>query len=332
MEKNLFKYSHTFTLESGEEFSNLEIAYTTHGRLNSDKSNVVWVFHALTANQNPFEWWPGLFGSKDYFNDNNFFIVCANVIGGCDGSTGPTNVAGEKFRNGNFPLLTIRDIANAHELLQTHLGVEKIKIAIGGSFGGYQALELAYDNPNIKHLILVASGAVETPWNIAIHQTQRLAMEGDGNFNISKDDFQKGLIAARGIGLLTYRTSETFIKTQPREENQIHDFSASSYIKYQGEKLQKRFSPWAYYKLTQTLDTHDVGRNRHGIKTALKTITAKTLAIGIKEDLLTKSSEVKIMADAIPNSTFIEISSRYGHDGFLIETDQLTQIIKQFLN
>jgi len=191
---------------------------------------------------------------------------------------------------------------------------------------------LAYDNPNIEHLIIIAAGAIETPWNIAIHQTQRLAMEADANFDVAKYEFKKGLIAARGIGLLTYRTSDTFVTAQPRKENQIKDFAAASYINYQGEKLQKRFSPWTYYKLTQTLDTHDLGRNRNGLKPAIKTITAKTLAIGIKEDILTKSSEVKSLADAIPNSTFKEISSPYGHDGFLLETKQLTQIINQFLN
>lgn len=332
MKNSTFQYRQPFDLESGVQLNGLDISYTTYGKLNQQKDNVVWVFHALTANQNPFEWWPGLFGNNDYFNDKEYFIVCANVIGGCYGSTGPANISESAFENGNFPLITVRDIARANRLIQDHLNISKIKIAIGGSFGGYQALEFAYDNPEIDHLIIVAAGAIETPWNIAIHQAQRLAMQADANFDIANDSFSNGLIAARGIGMLTYRTSGTFVKTQPRKQDQIESFAAASYIQYQGEKLQKRFSPWTYYKLTQTLDTHDIGRHRNGLSSALKKIKAKTLAIGIKEDILSQSSEVSKMANEIPKGTFKEISSDYGHDGFLLETKQLTQIINQFLN
>ena len=331
MTNTVYTYEKEFILESGKVLSNVQIAYATFGELNDKKNNVVWVFHALTANQNPLEWWPGLFGEQDFFNTQEHFIVCANVLGGCYGSTGPSTSKDEKSRFGKFPLLTIRDIIKAHQLLQNHLGINSIKIAIGGSFGGYQALEFAYDNLSLENLIIIAAGATETPWNIAIHETQRLAMEADGNFNDENDAFAQGLIAARGIGLLTYRTSETFVKTQPRLTNQMEDFAAASYIQYQGKKLQKRFSPWSYYKLTQTLDTHDVGRDRESLENALSKVSARTLVIGISEDMLTKAKEVKHMASLIPNCTYEEISSTYGHDGFLIETKQITQLIKQFL-
>jgi homoserine O-acetyltransferase len=332
MTSDIYTYKNEFLLESGGSLPGIQIAYTTHGKINQDQSNVIWVFHALTANQNPFEWWPGLFGDDYLFNAQEHFIVCANVLGGCNGSTGPISIENENLKNGQFPQLTIRDIVKGHELLQQYLGITKIKVAIGGSFGGYQALEMAYNNSSIENLIIIAAGAIETPWNIAIHETQRLAMEADGNFSNEADNFNKGLIAARGIGLLTYRTSATFVKTQARLTNQLGDFAVASYIRYQGEKLEKRFSPWTYYKLTQTLDTHDLGRNRGGIEVALNSISAKTLAIGISEDLLTKATEVEKIVASVPNAAYREISSPYGHDGFLLETKQLTQIIKQFLN
>ena len=332
MTNAIYTYEKEFILESGKNLSNVDIAYTTFGNLNKSKNNVVWVFHALTANQNPLEWWPGLFGENDFFNTQDYFIVCANVLGGCYGSTGPSTTKDKDNHLGDFPLLTIRDIVRGHQMLQKYLGINSIKIAIGGSFGGYQALEFAYGNSSLENLIIIAAGAIETPWNIAIHEAQRLAMEADGKFNREKDEFIKGLIAARGIGLLTYRTPAAFVKTQPRLENQIDEFAAASYIKYQGEKLQKRFSPWTYYKLTQTLDTHDIGRNRDGCDAALKQISARTLAIGITEDALAKADEVHRMASKIPNALYKEISSTYGHDGFLLETKQITQIIKQFIN
>ncbi len=333
MESKTFKYSQNFELESGVKLPSLEIGYTTFGALNEDKSNVVWVFHALTANQNPLEWWPGLFGNEDFFNPNEYFIVCANVLGGCYGSTGPASQhLPVDFQNGYFPLITIRDIVKAHQILQNHLEIEKVHIAIGGSFGGYQAIEFAKNNQQLSNLILIATAAVETPWNIAIHETQRQAIRTDANFDASNDKAFKGLETARGIGMLTYRTPDSFRIQQPRSKNQITDFKSSSYVRYQGEKLAKRFSPWTYYKLTETLDTHDLSRGEEDMESALQKIHAKTLLVGITEDILAASEEMKLIENLIPHAEYVEISSRFGHDGFLLETEILTQIIKQFLN
>lgn len=326
METEIYIYKGKFELEDGGEIDEIKIAYSTFGTLNASKDNVVWVFHALTANSNPFEWWKGLFGEDDLFNPRDFFIVCANVLGSCYGSTGPTD---ERFQSSweKFPLVTVRDVVKAHFLLQKHLNLPKIHIAIGGSFGGYQAIEFAYNNPELEHLILIATSAVENPWNIAIHEAQRQAMRADLTF-----EGERGLSAARAIGMLMYRTPQLYNSTQARLPAQIRDFRASSYISYQGEKLVKRFDRETYFHLTQCLDTHDVGRGRGGIEEALKKIYARTLLISIQEDQISTDKEMEEMTSFILDSSHFSFSSPYGHDGFLIETQKLTEFIHDFIS
>jgi homoserine O-acetyltransferase/O-succinyltransferase len=331
MKNNIFRIAHEFPLENGGSLPFLDLSYTTFGEYLPEKSKVVWVFHALTANGNPLEWWPGLFGENDYFNPHDYFIICANVPGSCYGSTGPASLElPAEYRFGNFPLLTIRDIIRAFRQLQNHLGIEHIHLAIGGSFGGYQAIEFSYDNPQVENLILIATAAIETPWNIAIHETQRQAIRADGDFSPNTDAAYKGLEAARGIGMLAYRSPLSFIQSQPRTENQVKDFRSAGYIRYQGEKLRKRFSPWCYYKLTEILDTHDLGRKRGGLTAALQNIHAKTLSIGIESDLLAPAKGMRELADLIPGAAYRSMDSFFGHDGFLIETKQITALIKEF--
>ncbi len=322
-----YQHNALFNLEAGGSIKDLRIAYSTFGKLNRKNDNVVWVFHALTANSNPFEWWPGLFGEDDLFNPGDYYIVCANVLGSCYGSTGPSE---ERFKtggeDGRFPLVTVRDVVKAHGLLQKYLNLPKIKVAIGGSFGGYQAIEMAFNNPHVENLILIATGAVENPWNIAIHEAQRQALRADeGNGG------EKGLAAARAIGMLMYRTPQLFNSTQARLPDQIREFRASSYISYQGEKLVERFDKDTYFHLTECLDTHDLGRGRGGIEVALKGIFARTLLIGIKEDQIALEQDMQEMASHIIDSEFVGFNSRYGHDGFLVETEKITKIIKGFL-
>ena len=326
METLLYYHKGKFDLETGGEINDLRIAYSTFGELNSKKDNVVWVFHALTANSNPFEWWSGLFGKDDFFNPREYFIVCANVLGSCYGSTGPSE---KRFQRGGevggFPLVTVRDVVKAHLSLQENLKLTKIKVAIGGSFGGYQAIEFAYNNPQVENLILIATAAVENPWNIAIHEAQRQAMRADLTL-----DGEKGLAAARAVGMLMYRTPQLFNSTQARLPDQIKEFRASSYISYQGEKLVKRFDRETYFHLTECLDTHDVGRGRGGIENALKKIFARTLLVSIHQDQISLEEDMKELAKFINDSRHVSLNSSYGHDGFLIETEKLTEIIRDF--
>ena len=331
-----YSYSKQFKLESGKKIRDLQIAYQTFGKLNANKDNVIWVCHALTANADVFEWWEGLFGQNALFNPQEHYIVCANVLGSNYGTTNPlsTNpVTGLPYYL-SLPQFTIRDFVSVHQLLAHHLGINNIKLLIGGSLGGQQAVEWGIIEPGrIENLILVATNAVHSPWGIAFNESQRLAITTDRTFYANQPDGgSRGLKAARSIALLSYRTYNAYGNTQLESVNDKTDnFRASSYQNYQGEKLINRFNAYSYYYLTKAMDSHNVGRNRKSITEALKLIKANTLVIGIENDFLFPISEQKYLADNIKDAEFAAIHSEYGHDGFLIETNALTNIIGNFI-
>ena len=336
MSVKTFQYKKHFTLESGKKLRNLEIAYHTFGKLNKDKSNVVWVCHALTANSEVTDWWAGLFGKNDLFNPSDYFIICANILGSHYGSTNPLSVnptTGQPYYLA-FPELTVRDFVKAHELLAHELGIDTIAILIGGSLGGQQALEWSILAPQkIKNLIVLATNAQHSPWGIAFNESQRMAITSDRTFYAHKaDGGAKGLKTARSIALLSYRSYESYDKTQHEQDvDKKIDFSASSYQRYQGEKLVKRFNAYSYYYLTKAMDSHNVGRGRNSVKEALNLIQANTLVIGIKNDLLFPVDEQKFIARNIQKAEFEEIDSFYGHDGFLLEIKSISKIIGYFI-
>lgn len=334
MKPKLLKYDQPFPLELGGELSSLEITFHTYGELNAEKDNVVWVCHALTANSDVFDWWNGLFGEDKLFNEKKYFIVCANIIGSCYGTTGPLSknpASGDAYYS-SFPLVTVRDLVNAHKILKEHLGIKKIKAGIGGSLGGYQLLEWAFMEPTIfEYLILMVTSAKESSWGRAIHAAQRMAIETDASFKKnSPEGGKEGLKTARAIGLLTYRNYEIFCTKQPDPDNIVDNFKAESYLKHQGEKLAARFNAYSYWALTKTMDSHNLARKRGTLENALRRIKAKTLVLGISSDILCPLAEQKFLANHIPGAKFIEIDSPYGHDGFLIEYDQLSRHIRDF--
>jgi len=337
MNQRTFSYNNTFEFENGGAIAQLDIAYTTFGRLNHDKSNVIWVCHALTANANVMEWWPGLFGEKDYFNPSEHFIICANIIGSPYGSTQPLSVnpaTGQPYYLA-FPEFTTRDLARAHGLLADHLQIDSVAVLIGGSLGGQQALEWAVAEPErIQKLIVLATNAQHSPWGIAFNESQRLAITTDRSFYAnSPTGGLKGLKTARSIALLSYRTYQTYGCTQLEDDPDKTDaYKASSYQNYQGEKLIRRFNAYSYWFLSKAMDSHHLGRKRKGVEEALMKIRAKTLAIGIKSDLLFPVEEQQFIASNIPDGKYAEIDSFYGHDGFLIETRAISSIISNFLN
>ncbi len=335
--KHLFNTHDEFILESGEVLPALDIAYHTYGALNKDRNNVIWICHALTADSDAEAWWPGMIGKGKVFDPDRYFIVCANIIGSCYGTTGPLSVdprTGSPFYH-NFPFITVRDMVAAHELLRAHLGIKEIHTAIGGSLGGQQALEWAVWQPElIKRLIVVASNAVSSPWGIAFRESQRLAIEGDPTWkNAHSDAGKEGLKTARSIALLSYRNYQTYLHAQKEEtEEKTDGFKASSYQRYQGEKLAKRFNAFSYHLLTKSMDSHNIGRGRGGALKALSQIKAGVLAIGINSDMLFPAAESKFIAQNTAGGTYEEINSLYGHDGFLIEAPKLNYIIQRFFH
>ncbi|MEI6349084.1 MAG: homoserine O-acetyltransferase [Bacteroidota bacterium] len=332
----LFNHNAPFPTESGEILSQLQIAYHTYGTMNEDGSNVIWICHAFTANSDAIDWWADMVGVGKCFDPEHQFIVCANYIGSCYGSTGPMSldIQTNKSYFLSFPEITVRDMVNAHELLRNHLGITKIKTIIGGSIGGFQAMEWAIMNPElIENLVLIACSSKATPWVIALNESQRLSIQADQTFALEQvHGGDNGLIAARSIALTTYRNGYAYNLTQKDEDlNKIRDFKASSYQKYQGEKLVKRFDAYSYFYLTKSIDSHNVGRNRGGVESALELIKAKTLVIGISSDRLFPIEEQQYLAKNIQGAEFYEIHSLFGHDGFLIEFEVLTNIIRDFI-
>ena len=331
-----YDHDDDFNLENGGVLKNLTLAYHSFGRLNEAKDNVIWVCHALTANSDASDWWSGLFGEGKILDPSKYFIVCVNIIGSNYGSTGARSINPETNQayGLDFPLVTIKDIARSHYLLAEYLGINKIALAIGGSCGGHQILEMCLlKNIPIDKATLLVTSAKETPWSIAIHEAQRLALKADPSFTLNRDEAgQKGLKASRGMGLIGYRTFLQYKKQQEDHDDRYKNFKASSYINYQGDKLVSRFYAHCYYHLMNTLDTHNIGRNRGGIETALSEIESDCLIISIDSDVLIPEHEQRILAEHISNSKLEIISSRYGHDGFLIESERINELGLEFLN
>jgi homoserine O-acetyltransferase len=343
----VFTYDNPLPLESGVVLSGYHLAYTTHGRLNAAKDNAVWIFHALTANSDPLEWWPGLTGEGRLFDPSRHFIVCVNMPGSCYGSIGPLD---KKLKTGkpyyhDFPFFTPRDMIRAYRPLKDFLGIEKIHIGIGGSMGGQQLLEWAVEEPEgFDFIFPIATNARHSPWGIAFNTSQRMAIETDATWRERQPKAGlDGMKTARAIALLSYRNYNTYREKQPRADNfpfgetgpagvarEIWN-GAASYQRYQGEKLAKRFNAFSYYVLSQSMDAHDTGRGRGGVAKALQKVRARTLAIGIESDILFPPVDQQEIASLIPGGVYAAIDSSYGHDGFLLESTVLTELISRFL-
>lgn len=333
----LFNYDKSFELENGDTLPGLTIAYHTYGKLNNDKSNVVWICHALTANSEAEAWWPGVIGRNGYADPSKYFIVCANILGSCYGSTGPLTMnarTGEPYFS-SFPMVTIRDMVRAHIALRHHLGIDTIHLLMGGSMGGYQALEwCAMEKDVVKNVFLVGTSPTESAWGIAVHTAQRLAIEADPTWkDRRKNAGEKGLKAARAIGVLSYRNYNILVEKQSDADSEkLDNYKASSYINYQGDKLVTRFNAFSYWLLTKSMDSHHLGRGRGGsAKKVLQDLPQRALIIGITSDILCPLHEQELLAENIPNSTLITIDSPYGHDGFITEAEKISKALHEWL-
>lgn len=331
-----FHSAQPFRLEKNQSLPALDIAYHTYGTRAPDDSNVVWVCHALTGNSDVFDWWAGLFGPGCLFDPERYFIVCANNLGSCYGTTGPLSIHPEKgtpyFHD--FPDITIRDMVNAHDLLRQHLGISKVHLLIGGSQGGQQALEWAILKPELfENLVLIATNAVHSPWGIAFNESQRMAIATDLSWEeASPTAGLEGMKTARSIALLSYRHYHTYGRSQQStDKEQTDHFPAASYQRYQGEKLARRFNAYSYWVLSKAMDAQNVGRGRASVEAALAAVRARTLVISLSSDLLFPPAEQTYLAGHIPGAGYASIDSFYGHDGFLTETEALNDILAGYL-
>jgi homoserine O-acetyltransferase len=335
MTSGLFHHQEKFELESGSYLPGFQLKYSTAGTLNKERSNVIWVTHALTGSSDVLDWWKGVFDAGGVFDLKRNFVVCANGLGGCYGSTGPLSINPETRKTfyHSFPVLTHRDIVRSFDLLREHLGLHTIHTLIGGSLGGQQVLEWALLRPHvIEHIVPIACNAWHSPWGIAFNEAQRMAIAADVTW---KEDSARagveGMKAARAIAMISYRTYAIYNSTQSeKSDEKIDDFRASSYQRYQGDKLANRFNAFTYWIYSKAMDNHNLARGRVSADQVLKQITPKTLVVGIESDVLFPISEQQYLANGIPGAELAILKSDYGHDGFLVEFDQLNNVLKNF--
>ena len=337
--RGVYQHNAPVTLESGEVLPSVEIVYDTFGTLNASKDNVIWVCHALTANSDVADWWPHTVEKDRFLDPERYFIVCANFLGSHYGTTSPLSInpaTGRKWYY-DFPRVSVRDMVACHKLLAAHLGIERVKLLIGSSIGGFQCMEWAIFEPHFaENLALIATTTCSEPWAAAFNESQRMAIRLDPTWGeLSDEAGLNGMAVARSIALMSYRGGAAYNATQ-QESDDINDISferrAHSYQQYQGEKLRRRFNALSYYRLSEAVDSHNIARGRGSIAEALKRIEAHTLVVAISSDILFPPEAHTPMREHIADVEYHLIESEFGHDGFLVEHEKLNTIICNFLN
>lgn len=359
--ERLFAALGNLNLEGGKTLHQTRLAYETWGTLNKDSSNAVLVLHALTGDshavgkaskEHPTEgWWSDLIGPGLYLDTNKYFIVAPNILGGCQGSTGPSSLdkSGKEYGS-RFPYLTIRDQVLAQLALSDYLGVNTWHAIIGGSMGGMHVLEWAIDYPErVKRIAVIAAPAVSGADQIALNSVQIEAIKSDPNFHKGNYYDAKaglgphaGLALARRMALLNYRSpselNQRFDRTWQSDINPLGDggrFAVVSYLDFHGNKFTRRFDANSYICLVEAMNSHDVGRGRKSVEAALGKIKAKALVIGIDSDRLFPIENQRLIAEHIGSELvggkLHTIESEYGHDGFLIEHEKVGPLLAKLL-
>jgi len=353
-----FQYNKRFKLESGKILSQFKLAYETYGQLNEAKSNVILIFHALSGSSHVYKdnselggWWDEMVGPNMAFDTDKYFIICVNLLGSCYGSTGPSSIIPQSRRRYclEFPIITIHDIVKAIKLLIDHLGVKKILTVTGGSMGGMQALDWVVSYPEMTiSIIPMATAAYATTLNIALNEVQRQAIYSDPNWN--KGNYytgyppNKGLRVARQIGHITYLSEESMrekfgrsLQYNPELVFQFtEEFQVESYLQYKGTSFTKRFDANSYLYITKAIDYFDI-RKKGDLKLTFSSLEdVKFLVISFSSDWLYPTSQSKEIVFALKSNgidvSFVEIDINYGHDSFLVECDDLSELVSKFLN
>lgn len=348
--------SEPLLLETGGELPGVRLAYETWGSLNEDRSNAVLVLHALTGDSHVVGpegpghpspgWWEGIIGPGLALDTDRYFVVAPNVLGGCQGSTGPSSTAPDGRPWGSrFPRITIRDTVRAEFALLREFGIHSWAAVLGGSMGGMRALEWAATYPErVRRLLLLASPAASSAQQIAWAAPQLHAIRSDPYWH-GGDYYDRpgpgpvtGMGIARRIAHITYRGATEFDERFGRNPQDGEDpmaggrFAVESYLDHHAVKLARRFDAGSYVVLTQAMNTHDVGRGRGGVAQALRRVTARTMVAGVSSDFLYPLAQQQELADGIPGADEVRvIESASGHDGFLTEIDQVSVLIKELL-
>ncbi|MEN8614851.1 homoserine O-acetyltransferase [Dehalogenimonas sp. THU2] len=346
-------------LESGEVLAPVILAYETCGKLNAARSNAVLICHALTGDAHVAGtntatgkpgWWDTMVGPGKAFDTDELFIICSNVIGGCQGSTGPSSpnpATGEAYGL-DFPLITIGDMVNAQAKLIEHLGIEKLLSVAGGSMGGMQSLTWATSYPErIGSVIAIATTARHSPQQIAFNEVGRQAIIADPNFNNGRyyggKTPERGLAMARMVGHITYMSDESMADKFGRRFREGHggtgkfaaDFEVATYLQYKGDNFVKRFDANSYLYITRAIDLYDLAGERDLPSTLAGARHAPFLVLAFKSDWLYPAHQSRELVRGCKlagiDVTYCEINSTYGHDAFLLEVEEETHLIKHFL-
>lgn len=361
----LFEAPHPLTLESGEFLGPITVAYQTYGTLSPHKDNVVYICHALTgdahvagrhhAEERKPGWWDGFVGPGKAIDTNRYFVVCSNILGGCQGTTGPSseNPQTGKPYGPDFPFITIRDIVNVHNGLLEHLGIKRVLAVIGGSLGGMQVLEWAVSRPeSLGSAIVLASGPKLNAQGIAFNAVGRRAIYSDplfrdGWYYNEEEKPRFGLALARMIAHITYLSEQSIeLKFGRKLQNgdqfgfdlrEETEFQIESYLHYQGKRFVERFDANSYLALTRAMDYFDLGEAYGSIAEAFSRATCRFLVVSYTTDWLFPTAQskeiVRALVEARRHVTFRELVSPFGHDAFLIDQElpKLAAIVSPFL-
>ena len=328
-------------LEDGETLEDVTIAYQSWGSLNERGDNAILVNHALTGWADINGWWPSMVGPGLPFDSDKYFVVCPNVIGGCQGSTGPSSLAPDGQRYGSrFPSLTIRDMVAAEVAFSDGLGIKKYQLAVGPSLGGMRSLEWAVQLPHgVGAICTIGSSAVATGDQIGTCSIQIRAIKSDphfygGDYYDKPEGPHEGMGIARRIAHLTYRTEAEMDVRFGRElqGDETGRYAVESYLDHQANKLAHRFDANTYIALTEAMNSHDIGRGRGGVVAALSGISIPVVAVAIDSDRLFPVRLAAEIAELAPLAApLVTISSPFGHDGFLVEVELVGNVIRSAL-
>lgn len=329
----------TLLLESGKELSGVNLAYE---RVGPRDAPILLICHALTGNHitvgsmDSPGWWNGLIGDRQYIDTENYQVITFNVLGGCDGSTGPLSrdSSTKKLYQIDFPTLTIRDMVHAQFEALKRLDISEVHAIIGGSLGGMQVLEWGLLFPHfMKKLIALAVTPTLSDYGIAYNYIAEQAIKSDPEWQYGyyqEGSTIKGLEIARMIGMVTYRSPELFMERFGRQK-QDNLFSVSSYLNYQGKKLASRFDANSYLTLLGAMNSHDIGRGRGGWIQASQLYACPLLCISYENDLIYEPSSIKHFSEGLPSGVYYHVQTNFGHDGFLTEYDKWGPIVSDFL-
>lgn len=323
-------------LANGAMLERARVAYQTWGTLNARGDNVIWVCHALTASSDVETWWPGLFGPGRTLDPERYFIVCANVLGGCYGSTGPqsTNPHTARRYGGDFPELEIGDLVEQQRQLADHLGVRSIELVLGASMGGFQVLEWARREPiRVRRIALIACSWRQPPQALAQARLQCEFIRRDPKFRNGhyrpEDPPVEGLALARQLGHLTYRCAEELEQRFARSQRDDGEFQVLSYLEHQGRKLVRRFDALSYLRLTEAMNRYDFAAGLDA-SVALRSLAQPALVVSLSSDQLYYPAEQARLAQYLPRSRLVEVDTAYGHDGFLVDAAKIDPLTRAF--